>query len=63
MPLYIKDPRVAQMADQLQKLTNASSKTDAVLKALESAIERAQRELLAPKLERAVDHRPADRPS
>jgi len=54
MPLYIKDPRVAQMADQLQKLTNASSKTDAVLKALESAIERAQRELLAPKLERAV---------
>jgi antitoxin VapB len=54
MPLYIKDPRVAEMADRLQKLTNASSKTDAVLKALESAIERAQRELLAPKLERAV---------
>jgi antitoxin VapB len=54
MPLYIKDPRVAEMADRLQKLTNASSKTDAVLKALESAIERAQRELLAPRLERAV---------
>jgi antitoxin VapB len=54
MPLYIKDPRVAEMAGQLQKLTNASSKTDAVLKALESAIERAQRELLAPRLERAV---------
>jgi antitoxin VapB len=54
MPLYIKDPRVAEMTDRLQKLTNASSKTDAVLKALESAIERAQRELLAPKLERAV---------
>jgi antitoxin VapB len=54
MPLYIKDPRVAEMADRLQKLTKASSKTDAVLKALESAIERAQRELLAPKLERAV---------
>jgi antitoxin VapB len=54
MPLYIKDPRVAQMADQLQKLTNASSKTEAVLKALERAIEEARRELLAPELERAV---------
>ena len=54
MPLYIKDPRVAEMAEQLQALTNAASKTEAVGKALERAIEEARRELLAPELERAV---------
>jgi antitoxin VapB len=54
MPLYIKDPRAAEMAERLQTLTNATSKTEAVLNALESAIEQAQRELLAPELERAV---------
>jgi antitoxin VapB len=54
MPLYIKDPRVSEMAERLRMLTNATSKTEAVLKALESAIEESQRELLAPKLERAV---------
>jgi antitoxin VapB len=54
MPLYIKDPRVAEMAERLRALTNAGSKTEAVLEALEHAIERAQRELLKPKLERAV---------
>ena len=45
MPLYIKDPRVSEMAERLRTLTNATSKTEAVLKALESAIEEAQREL------------------
>jgi hypothetical protein len=54
MPLYIKDPRVAEMAEQLRALTNAASKTEAVWKALERAIEEARRELLAPELERAV---------
>jgi antitoxin VapB len=54
MPLYIKDPKAGEMAEQLQRLTNAASKTEAVLKALESAIEEAQRQLLAPKLEQAV---------
>jgi antitoxin VapB len=54
MPLYIKDPKVAEMAEQLRALTNATSKTEAVWKALERAIEEARRELLAPELERAV---------
>jgi hypothetical protein len=54
MPLYIKDPRAAEMAERLRALTNATSKTEAVLNALETAIEQAQRELLAPELERAV---------
>jgi antitoxin VapB len=54
MPLYIKNPKVAEMAEQLRALTNATSKTEAVWKALERAIEEARRELLAPELERAV---------
>jgi antitoxin VapB len=54
MPLYIKDPRIAEMAEQLRALTNAASKTEAVWKALERAIEEAQRERLAPRLEGAV---------
>jgi antitoxin VapB len=54
MPLYIKDPRVAEMAEQLRVLTNATSKTEAVWKALERAIEEARRELLTPELGRAV---------
>jgi antitoxin VapB len=54
MPLYIKDPKVADMAEQLRMLTNAASKTEAVHKALESAIEEAQRKLLAPRLEEAI---------
>jgi antitoxin VapB len=54
MPLYIKDARVAEMAERLRKLTDAPSKTKAVLKALESAIAEAQRDLLGPELERAI---------
>jgi hypothetical protein len=54
MPLYIKDPQVAEMAERLRTLTGAASKTEAVLKALESAIEEAQRELLGPKLDEAI---------
>jgi antitoxin VapB len=54
MPLYIKDPKIAEMAEELRALTNATSKTEAVWKALERAIQQARRELLAPELERAV---------
>jgi antitoxin VapB len=54
MPLYIKDPRIAEMAEELRALTKAASKTEAVWKALERAIEEARRELLAPKIESAI---------
>ncbi len=54
MPLYIKDPKAAEMAEHLRALTHANTKTEAVLKALERAIDEAQRELLAPRLEEAV---------
>jgi antitoxin VapB len=54
MPLYIKDPRISEMAEELRALTNAGSKSEAVSKALERAIAEAQRELLAPRLESAV---------
>ncbi len=62
MPLYIKDPRIAEMAEHLRALTNAASKTEAVGKALERAIEEAQRELLAPRTRGGSRYRPADRP-
>ncbi len=54
MPLYIKDPRIAEMAEELRALTKAASKTEAVWKALERAIEEARRELLVPELESAI---------
>jgi antitoxin VapB len=54
MPLYIKDPKADELAERLRTLTNAASKTEAVLKALESAIEESQRKLLGPKLNEAV---------
>lgn len=41
MPLYIKDPDVAEMAEALRKLTSAPSKTEAVRQALKSALEAA----------------------
>ena len=61
MPLYIKDPRIAEMAERLRALTNASSKTEAVWKALERAIEEAQREL-RPATRGGGRYRPADWP-
>jgi antitoxin VapB len=60
MPLYIKDPKVAEMADRLKRLTDAASKTEAVSKALESAldaletIDKSDRELLIPRIKEAV---------
>jgi antitoxin VapB len=57
----IEDPKVAEVADRLRKLTHAVSKTEAVGKALESAlkelerpIEEKRREKLAERLEEAV---------
>ncbi len=41
MPLYIKDPDVSAMAERLQKLTRAPSKTEAVRAALQRAIDTA----------------------
>jgi len=54
VPLYIKDPKVAEMADRLRNLTDAASKTEAVWKALESAIEAAERQSLSARLAEAV---------
>jgi antitoxin VapB len=44
MPLYIKDPDVAEMAERLKKLTSARSKTEAVREALEQALEAATKQ-------------------
>ncbi len=56
MPLYIKDPEVAEMAEKLRRLTSAPSKTEAVRRALASAIkEAADRPPLATQLLEAVD--------
>ena len=50
MALYIKDPEVDAMAVELQRITNAPSKTEAVRRALEAAI--AEREDAKPLIER-----------
>lgn len=39
MPLTIKDPEVAEMAERLRRLTGAPSKAEAIRQALASAIE------------------------
>ncbi len=55
MPLYIKDPDVAEMAERLQKLTSAPSKTEAVRQALKSALRVAsERPGLSERLREAV---------
>lgn len=40
MPLYIKDPEVDDLANELQRVTGAATKTEAVRAALKDAIER-----------------------
>jgi antitoxin VapB len=40
MPLYIKDPEVDDLASELQRVTGAATKTEAVRTALKDAIER-----------------------
>ena len=56
MPLYIKDPDVAKMAEELRKLTSAPSKTEAVREALKSAIAAAaRRPPLSERLQGAIE--------
>ena len=43
MPLYIRDDSVNALVDELQRLTNASSKTEAVRSALANEIRRQKR--------------------
>ncbi|UWR62793.1 type II toxin-antitoxin system VapB family antitoxin [Phaeobacter inhibens] len=42
MPLYIRDDSVDALAEQVKKLTGASSKTDAVRAALQAQLEAAK---------------------
>jgi len=42
MPLYIKDDEVDELANELQRVTGAATKTEAVRTALKDAIERKQ---------------------
>jgi antitoxin VapB len=39
MPLYVRDERVNQLAEQAQKILNAPTKTDAIRQALERVVE------------------------
>lgn len=45
MPLYVRDDDVLALAVELQKLTNAPSKTEAVRLALRHEIERARKSM------------------
>ncbi|KEQ04650.1 MULTISPECIES: type II toxin-antitoxin system VapB family antitoxin [Pseudorhizobium] len=38
MPLYVRDERVNQLAEQAQKILNAPTKTDAIRQALERVV-------------------------
>ena len=50
MPLYIRDDEVDALAEKLKAVTGASSKTEAVKRALREAVKRSQAEV--PVLER-----------
>lgn len=39
MPLYVRDERVNQLAEQARKILNAPTKTDAIRQALEKVVE------------------------
>jgi len=39
MPLYVRDERVNQLAEQARKILNAPTKTDAIRQALERVVE------------------------
>lgn len=45
MPLFIRNPEVSAMADELTRLTRADSKTEAVREALRHELERARRKV------------------
>jgi antitoxin VapB len=40
MPLYVRDERVNQLAEQARKILNAPTKTDAIRQALERVVDR-----------------------
>ncbi|MFN3509578.1 MAG: type II toxin-antitoxin system VapB family antitoxin [Allorhizobium sp.] len=53
MPLYVRDERVNQLAEQAQKILKAPTKTDAIRQALERVVEaEEQRPSLAERLEK-----------
>lgn len=53
MPLYVRDERVNQLAEQAQKILKAPTKTDAIRQALERVVqEDGQRPPLAERLNR-----------
>lgn len=53
MPLYVRDERVNQLAEQAQKILKAPTKTDAIRQALERVVEAdEQRPPLAERLEK-----------
>lgn len=55
MPLYVRDEEANKLATELKRLTNAPTKTHAVIKALREAIERSENELpVRQKLKRAI---------
>lgn len=56
MPLFIKDPDVAEMAERLRKLTSARTKTEAVRQALKSALRAAtEQPTLSDNVRAAID--------
>ena len=65
MPLFIRDEEVDALADELKRVTKASSKTDAVRRALRDALDRETSrkpllERLEPVLEKADAMGPND---
>ena len=44
MPLYVRDERVNQLAEQARRILNAPTKTDAIRQALEKVVEDASPE-------------------
>lgn len=53
MPLYVRDERVNQLAEQAQEILKAPTKTDAIRQALERVVEaEEQRPSLAERLEK-----------
>ena len=53
MPLYVRDERVNQLAEQAQKILKAPTKTDAIRQALERVVDAEERRpSLAERLEK-----------
>ncbi len=53
MPLYVRDEKVNQLAEQAQKILKAPTKTDAIRQALERVVQEEEQRLpLAERLEK-----------